>query len=91
MSLSLALDESTDIQDKPQLAIFVHYVTRDVDVKEGLIDLISLKETTRGIDIKIALDETLRKFEIPLNKIMRISTDGAPNMVGCKNGLIELL
>ncbi|XP_025196828.1 general transcription factor II-I repeat domain-containing protein 2B-like [Melanaphis sacchari] len=87
----LALDESTDIQDKPQLAIFVRYVTSDVDVKEELLDLISLKETTRGIDIKIALDETLQKAEIPLNKIISISTDGAPSMVGCKNGLIGLL
>lgn len=46
LSLSLALDESTDIQDKPQLAVFVRYVTSDVDVKEKLLDLISLKETT---------------------------------------------
>jgi hypothetical protein len=84
--LSLALNESTDIQDKSQLAIFVRYVTRDVDVKEELLDLISLKETTRGVDIKIAFDETLRKAEIPLNKIMSISTDEAPSMVGCKNG-----
>ncbi|XP_060861778.1 general transcription factor II-I repeat domain-containing protein 2-like [Metopolophium dirhodum] len=91
LSLSLALDESTDIQDKPQLAIFVRYVTSDVDVKEELLDLISLKETTRGIDIKIAIDETLQKAEIPLNKIISISTDGAPSMVGCKNGLIGLL
>jgi len=43
LSLSLDLDESTDIQDKPQLAIFVRYVTSDVDVKEELLDLISLK------------------------------------------------
>jgi len=91
LSLSLALDESTDIQDKPQLAIFVRYVTRYVDVKEELLDLISLKETTLGVDIKIAFDETLRKADIPLNKIMSISTDGAPSMVGCKNGLVGLL
>ncbi|KAL4103366.1 hypothetical protein QTP88_018743 [Uroleucon formosanum] len=90
--LNLALDESTDIQDKPQLAIFVRYVTKDVDMKEELLDLISLKETTRGVDIKIAFDETLQRAEIPLNNIMSISTDGAPSiMVGCKNGLVGLL
>lgn len=89
--LSLVLDESTDIQNKPQLAICFRYVASDVDVKEELLDLISLKETTRGIDIKIALDEILQKAEIPLNKIISISTDGAPSMVGCKNGLIGLL
>lgn len=47
MSLSLALDEfTTDIQDKRQLAIFVCYVTRDVDVKDKLLDQIPSKETT---------------------------------------------
>jgi len=52
LSLSLALDESTDIQDKPQLAIFIHYVKWYVDVKEKLLDLIVLKEITRAIDIR---------------------------------------
>ncbi|KAE9528837.1 hypothetical protein AGLY_012412 [Aphis glycines] len=71
LSLSLVLDESTDIQKN--------------------LSWPYLFEITRGIDIKIALDETLKKPEIPLNKIIRVSTDGAPSMVGCKNGLIELL
>ena len=33
-AFSLALDESTDIQDKPQMSVFVRYVTSDVIVKE---------------------------------------------------------
>jgi len=90
--LSLALDESTDIQEKPQLAIFVCYVTSNVDVKEELLDLISFKETTRCIDIKFALNETLQKTVIPLNKIISISTDGTLSVVvGCKNGLMILI
>ncbi|KAL4126266.1 hypothetical protein QTP88_010491 [Uroleucon formosanum] len=88
-ALSLALDESTDIQDKPQLAIFVRYVTMNMEVKEELLDLIALKETTRGCDIKDALDVVLRKAEVPIAKIVNVSTDGASSMTGCKNGLIE--
>ena len=51
-AFSLALDESTDVTDNPQLAVYVRYVSSDVVVKEKLLDLIALKETTRGIDIK---------------------------------------
>ncbi|VVC46132.1 Hypothetical protein CINCED_3A011331 [Cinara cedri] len=45
--MSLALDEPIDIQDKPQLDIFVRYMTMNMEVKEELLDFIALKETTR--------------------------------------------
>ena len=51
-AFSLALDESTDETDNPQLAVYVRYVSFDIAVKEELLDLIPLKETTRGVDIK---------------------------------------
>lgn len=56
-AFSLALDESTDIQDVPQLAVFVRYVSADVNVKEEMLDIVALIETTRGIDVRNALDE----------------------------------
>ena len=40
-AFSLALDESTDIQDNPQLAVFVRLVTADDCVKEELLDLVA--------------------------------------------------
>jgi len=55
-ALSLALYESTDMQAQPQLAVSVHYVNFDLVVKEELLNLIALKESTRGVDIKNALD-----------------------------------
>ena len=89
-AFSLALDESTDVTDNPQLAVFVHYVSSDVVVKE-LLDLIALKETTRGVNIKKALDEILMKAKIPLNKFVSVATDGAPAIVGRNAGLIALI
>lgn len=90
-ALSLALDESTDIEDKPQLAIFVRYVTNNVDVKEELLDLVALKDTTKGSDIKNALDAVLAKFSVPITKLVSIATDGAPAMRGATKGLLGLL
>ena len=69
-AFSLALDESTDVTDNPRLAVYVRYVSSDVVVKKELLDLIALKETTRGVDIKKALDKILIKAKIPLNKFV---------------------
>ena len=83
-AFSLALDKSTDVTDNPQLVVYVRYVSSDVVVKEELLDLIALKETTRGVDIKKALDKILMKAEIPLNKFVSVATDGAPAMMKCR-------
>lgn len=90
-AFSLALDESTDIQDIPQLAVYIRYVFADIQIKEELLDLVPLIETTRGVDIKNALDNIITKFELPTNKLVSIATDGAPAMVGKIHGLIGLL
>jgi hypothetical protein len=59
-------------------------------VKEELLDLIALKDTTRGSDIKGALDVVLGKAFVPIKKIVSIATDGAPAMRGAKQGLMGL-
>ncbi|XP_065667867.1 protein FAM200A-like [Hydra vulgaris] len=87
----IALDESTDIQDKPQTAVFVRYVTSDVLVKEELLDLVELKDTTREIDLKEALDTVLVKANTSKNKLVSVATDGATAMVGKHIGLLGLL
>ncbi|XP_061468686.1 general transcription factor II-I repeat domain-containing protein 2-like [Rhineura floridana] len=91
LAFRFALDESTDIQDNPQLAVFVCYVSFDVTVKEEMLDLVALKETTRGVDIKNALDRALTNADIPLDKLISVATDGAPAMVGKNAGLIALM
>jgi hypothetical protein len=91
LAVSLALDESTDIKDMPQLVIFVRYVSKDLEVVEELLNLVTLKNTTRGYDIKEALDGVLQKNAVPIGNIVSIATDGAPSMTGTKQKLIGLL
>ena len=62
LAFSVAFDESTDIQDNPQLALFVRYVSSDLTIKEELLDFVAIRETTLGVDIKNALDEALTRF-----------------------------
>ena len=60
-------------------------------VKKELLNLVTLRERTRGIDIKNALGEALANAHVPLNKLVSVATDGAPAMVGKRNGLIGLM
>ena len=48
---SIAIDESTDIQDVVQCSIFVRYVTNEFSVEEELLHLLLLLGTTRGLSI----------------------------------------
>jgi len=47
------LKSSTDIQDNAQLDAVVWYVSSDMNVKQELLDLVTLRETAHGINIKI--------------------------------------
>ena len=85
---SVALDESYDIQDKPQLAIFARSVSNDCLIIEELLDIVPLKDRTRGIDVKEAMMTAFAKANLPIAKLIAITTDGAPAMIGSVNGLV---
>lgn len=48
-AFSLAHNEFTEIQGVPQLAVFVRYVSADVNVMGEMLDLVAIIETTRSI------------------------------------------
>ena len=51
----------------------------------------AIRETTRGVDIKNALDKALTRFHVPFNKLVDVATHGALAMVGKRVRLIELM
>ncbi|KAI2646261.1 General transcription factor II-I repeat domain-containing protein 2 [Labeo rohita] len=87
---SIALDESCDVQDKPQLAIFVRFVSEDCTIKEELLDIVPLKDRTRGIDLKETLMTVVEKANLQLSKLTAIVTDRALAMLGSEKGLVGL-
>ena len=87
---SIALDESCDIQDKPQLAIFAPFILNDCLIKEELLNIVPLKDRTCGIDVKEAMMAAIAKANLPIAKLTFIITDGAPAMIESVNGLVGL-
>ena len=87
---SIALDESCDIKDKPQLAIFARFISNDCLIKEELLNIVPLKDRTRGIDVKEAMMAAFAKANLLIAKLSAIITDGAPAMIQSVNGLVGL-
>ena len=87
---SLQFDESTDTVDVAQLCVFIRMVFGDMSAREELLTILPLKGQTRGEDIFNAFMGFAREKELPLFKLIAITTDGAPAMVGRANGFIAL-
>ena len=86
---SIACDETTDIGDVAQLAIFVRYlVIRRSQVVEELLTLCPPLTTTRGEDIFKAVLKAIEDKKLDLNRLLSITTDGAPAMVGKRSGFV---
>ncbi|CAI5694542.1 unnamed protein product [Oreochromis niloticus] len=85
---SLQLDESTDVSDTAQVCIFIRMVFTDITAKEELLTVLPMKEQMRGEDIFQSFKNFIEKTQLPVYKLVSITTDGAPAMVGRLNGFI---
>ncbi|XP_067942863.1 general transcription factor II-I repeat domain-containing protein 2-like [Watersipora subatra] len=86
---SIAIDESTDIMDVAQLAVFVRFF--DGEEMKEILTLVGLEGETTSQATYDALVKRLDKMKIPLHKFVSVTTDGAPAMVGRDQGLIAEL
>jgi Spin-doc zinc-finger len=78
---SIAMDESPDINDIAQLAIFIRGVDEYYNITEELAALIPLKDTTKSTDLYTNLKDTLVKCGLNFVNISTLTTDGAPAML----------
>ncbi|KAJ8404480.1 hypothetical protein AAFF_G00337470 [Aldrovandia affinis] len=83
---SIQCDESVDSSSTAQLMVFIRMVFADFSTKEELLTLIPLRTTTRGVDIYNAIKTFFVEKKVPLEKLVSVTTDGAPGMVGWCTG-----
>jgi hypothetical protein len=91
-AFSIAVDESTNVVDTAELAIFI----RGVDIyfkkkTEELAALCSMKGSITGTELYEQIMSVTGKFNPNLSKLQGITTDAALAMVGKKNGLTALI
>jgi hypothetical protein len=87
---SLQLDESTDGSDVSQLLVFIRMVFNDGNIKEELFKTIPLHGKNGGEDIFQSFYARLPEMNIPIHKLVLVTTDGAPAMTSENDGLIGL-
>ncbi|KAG8234997.1 hypothetical protein J437_LFUL013877 [Ladona fulva] len=86
----LQFDESMDISDTSQLAVIIRMVFNDFTVKEELLKILPLKKRMQGEDIYNVFKTYAAEIGLPLKKLLAITTDGAPVIIGRTNGFVAL-
>uniref|UniRef100_A0A6P7F1W9 General transcription factor II-I repeat domain-containing protein 2A-like n=1 Tax=Diabrotica virgifera virgifera TaxID=50390 RepID=A0A6P7F1W9_DIAVI len=88
---SIALDESTDNTDSAQVLFFIRAITEDFRCFEELLALGTLSGGTRGKDFLENFKIKICEAGLNINNLVSVCTDGAPAIVGKREGFISLL
>ncbi|KAK0133129.1 General transcription factor II-I repeat domain-containing protein 2 [Merluccius polli] len=88
VAFSLAVDESSDTSDTAQLAVFIRGVDSNLCVTEELLGLKSMNGPTTGKEIFEEVSKCVTEMKLTWDKLVGLTTDGAPAMCGQKSGLV---
>lgn len=87
---AIAIDESCDIVDEEQMSIFVRFFdVESKEFREELLAVLTFKGQTRGEDLFEAFDNFMTISNVSYDKMVSVSTDGAPAMIGKERGLVK--
>ena len=91
IAFSICCDESTDINQVSQLVIYARIVDDHLKIKDTLIDILPMHETTKSSDIYQKIIESLQRYGKGPKDVTSITTDGAKSMRGVKEGVTAKL
>ncbi|XP_066384754.1 uncharacterized protein [Miscanthus floridulus] len=86
----LLVDESADVSGKEQMAVVLRYVDKLGEIKERLIVVVHVQETSASC-LKSNIDNLFAKYGLSIKQIRGQGYDGASNMRGEFNGLRALI
>ncbi|XP_010604765.1 general transcription factor II-I repeat domain-containing protein 2A-like [Fukomys damarensis] len=86
---SVCLCKGTDRSDHVRLAVILRYAVGDT-MRQELVNLVSLPGRTRGVDIYDAVMEAFLSHDIRPEKVVSVTSDGAPCVVGATSGFLQL-
>ncbi|XP_037706124.1 general transcription factor II-I repeat domain-containing protein 2-like [Choloepus didactylus] len=90
VAFSVAAQESTDVNDATQLAVFIRGVDETFDVTEELLDVVPMTGTTSGNDLFLCIEKNLKKFNVDWSKLVSVTTVGNSATAGVKQLVTEL-
>ena len=91
VSWSFAIDESIDVKDAAQLAVFIKGMDKELNETEELLSLQCMKDTTTGANIFCKILNAFDKFGLDQSILCEIATDGARAISGIGIGFVGLL
>uniref|UniRef100_A0A8C8WP60 SPIN-DOC-like zinc-finger domain-containing protein n=1 Tax=Panthera leo TaxID=9689 RepID=A0A8C8WP60_PANLE len=91
VTFSIAVDESTYINNTSQLIIFIRGVDENFDITEELLDMVPMTDAASEDDLFLYVEKSLEKFNVDWSKLVSVTTDGAPAMVCDHTGLVAKL
>jgi len=86
----LLVDESADVSGKEQMAVVLRYVDKSGLIKERLIGIVHVSETSASC-LKSSIDILFGKYGLSIKQVRGQGYDGASNMRGEFNGLRALI
>ncbi|XP_044890545.1 general transcription factor II-I repeat domain-containing protein 2-like isoform X1 [Felis catus] len=90
VAFSIAAHEGADVDNAPQLAVFIRGVDETFDVTEELLDMVPMTGTSSGNELFVCVEESLKKFNVDWSKLVSVSTDGNSAQVGVEQLVTEL-
>jgi hypothetical protein len=87
---AIIVDGTQDISGKEQESICLRHIDSDLNVLESFIGLYKLSDTT-GATVARAVQDVLRRFDLPIAHLRGQTYDGAANMAGPYNGCQALI
>ncbi|KAJ6911823.1 zinc finger MYM-type protein 1-like [Populus alba x Populus x berolinensis] len=86
---SILIDESRDISIKEQMAVVIRYVDNNGHIIERFLGIQHVSDTTAS-SLKAAIEALFSKHGLSISRLRGQGYDGASNMRGEFNGLLQL-